>query len=243
MLLTTLARRLPLELKCSTLIPAPLVFDTVLSGIVTLTSGVATMVPPTWRRLALALMPTLPRMLPGATKLFSMTKSALAVPEAPTPMPSPRMFCIGTAAVPLFEIRTLPSAIPVTLAATPNTPILLTALPRMSLLLTTIWFAVESGTPNVTRGPVVLVICTPTSSTPLPLGKFRIVLPLIVAWVRPAAVVGVPSMWSDTPSCLDVAGSVVLWNVFVEMFAVRDRARGVADDARRRRRGWSRCCR
>ena len=44
-------------------------------------------------------------------------------------------------------------------------------------------------------------------------------LPLIDAWVRPAAVVGVPSMKNDTPSCLDVAGSVVLWNVLVETFA------------------------
>ena len=133
-------------------------------------------------------------------------------------MPSPSMFCIGTAAVPLLAIRTLPSAIPVTLAATPNTPILLVALPRMSLPLTTTRFVV-SGTPNVARGPVVLVICTPTSSTPLPLGKLRIELLLIVACVSPAAVVGVPSMCSDTPSCLDVAGSVVLWNVLVETFA------------------------
>ena len=68
-------------------------------------------------------------------------------------MPSPRMFCIGTAAVPLFAILTLPSAIPVTLAATPNTPILLAALPRMSLSLTTTWFAV-SGTGRTSRaGP------------------------------------------------------------------------------------------
>ena len=63
------------------------------------------------------------------------------------------------------------------------------------------------------------MICTPTSSTPFPLGKLRIELLLTVAAVSPAAVVGVPSMCSDTPSCLDVAGSVVLWNVFVETLA------------------------
>src|SRR5918992_12517 len=213
-----LVRSVPLELKCTTLMPAPLVLETVLSAIVAFTSGVATIVPPTSRELALALMPTLPSTLPGETKLSSTMKSAFAVPEAPTAMPSPRMLRTGETAVPLFAIRTLPSAIPVTLAVTPNTPILLVASPRISLLVTSTRLAV-SGLPNVVRGATVLVICSPTSSTPLPLGKLTIELLLIAACVSPAAVVGVPSMWNDTPSCLDVAGLVVLWNALLETVA------------------------
>src|ERR687895_1021483 len=70
-----LVRRVPLELKCRTLIPAPLVFETVLFWIVAFTSGVATIVPPTSRRFALALIPTLPRTVLGGATLFSTTKT------------------------------------------------------------------------------------------------------------------------------------------------------------------------
>ena len=132
----------------------------------------------------------------------------------PTRITAPRESPIGCNTVPLFETSKFPTLRdpllpPFTENATASVPRRFVASkPRAVLLVIEMTFAVP-GVPTVPPGPLVFAL-PPKTWMPAPAGKFRIVLPLIVAFVRLATADPSPCRMMLIPVPFEVAVLVLL---------------------------------
>src|SRR3977135_2699099 len=149
--------------------------------------------------------------------LLLMIAVPVELPSTDNEMTLPATFVIGLAMVPLPSILTFMRPTPLTLVWIALVPILFPELlPLIVFPVMSIWLAASLGMPKVPCAPPAVAF-PPCMVMPAPLGKFEMMLLLIVASLTFAAPEPLPKATTRIPVPLEVAVEVVLVIVLPEI--------------------------